>query len=339
MTIQEFIPLAPLTTLKIGGAARYLVEVNSLTTLQEALAFAATKKLPHFILGGGSNVLISDLGYPGVVLRMSVPGIEWREDGEHILATVGSGVSWDAFVEAAVRNLAWGVENLSGIPGTVGASPIQNIGAYGKEASHIVEWVEVYDTEIGSVRVLPNAECAFSYRDSIFKHREGKGFIVTRVGFRLTKRETPDLKYKDVAEYFGKRSAPPSLEEIRQAILEIRAKKFPELKTHGTAGSFFKNPILSAKEAEQFLGNYPDAPHYALSDGRVKFPTGWILDHVLHLRGMRKGEIGSWDTQALVLVNYGSATAKELKAFAREIQYQVATKTNILLEPEVVFVE
>ncbi len=340
MEVQEFVSLASYTTLKIGGFARYFCDVHSLAELTEAITFAREKHLPTLVLGGGSNMLVSDSGFPGVVLHSIVSGIEWEENGGTLFVTVGAGVVWDDLVAQSTAKGYWGLENLSGIPGSVGASAIQNIGAYGTEVSEVIEWVECYDSAMAVVRKIDHEDCLFGYRDSIWKHDSGKGLIVLRIRFRLKKEGVAQLSYKDLNEYFARvKKNQPTQEEVRSAVLEIRSGKFPDLARYGTAGSFFKHPIVTKEEGEQFLAKFPDAPHYAMGGGRMKLSAGWIIDHALSLRGMRKGNVGTWEKQALVLVNYGGASAKEVRAFAREIQYRAAVHTNILLEPEVVFVE
>lgn len=341
MKLQEFVPLAPHTTFKIGGMARYFCEVSSLTELKEALHFAREKHLPTFILGGGTNVLIADAGFPGVVLHITIPGIEWEDHDDHVFATAGAGVVWDDFVAEAVAKGYFGVENLSGIPGSLGASAIQNIGAYGMEVAEVIEWVEAYSTKEGMLRQIPAGECGFAYRDSIWKHEAGQGgLIITRIRFRLKKSGTPNIDYKDLVEHFSAaKKNHPTLSEVREAVLSIRNGKLPDTRIIGTAGSFFKHPIVTKAESAAFLKKFPDAPHFEAGNGRVKLNAGWIIEHVLQWKGMRKGNVGTSEKQALVLVNYGDATEKELRAFAREIQYLVALKTNIRLEPEVVFVE
>lgn len=338
MELKEFVPLAPLTTLKVGGLARYFVDVRSPTALKEAVAFAQEKRLPVFVLGGGSNVLIADDGFAGVVLHIIIPGMTWEDAGSEVYVTVGAGVSWDSFVAEAVKRGYWGVENLSAIPGSVGASVIQNIGAYGAEVAQSVEWVETYSMKEGMVRKISVPECAFSYRSSLFKHDRGKELIVTAVCFRLRKTGTPNVAYKDLEHFFSQKKDPPTLAEVRAAVIAIRSAKLPDISVVGTAGSFFKHPIVPAAEAAEFLAKFPDAPHFSEADGRVKLSAGWIIDHVLQWKGMRKGAVGTWEKQALTLVNYGGATERDIRSFAREIQYRVALETNIHLEPEVVFV-
>lgn len=340
LKIQENISLAPHTTFKIGGPARYFCDIRSLSDLMEGLAFARKKRLSTFVLGGGSNVLIADPGFPGVVLRMMILGIEWEVDGEYAHVTAGAGVVWDELVEASVQRGYWGIENLSHVPGLVGTSVIQNIGCYGVEVSEVVEWVEEYDAKEGVVRRVPHHDCAFAYRDSIWKHLAREKRVVTRIRFRLAKNGSPKIDYPDLRKFFVDAAiAHPTQKDIRSALLEIRSGKFPDLVRYGTAGSFFKNPIVTKREADVLLAKFPEAPHFTLGNGQIKLSASWIIDHVLGLRGTRKGRVGTWKNQALALVNYGGASAEEMRSFAREIQDQCAIKTNVKLEPEVVFVE
>lgn len=339
MEIRENIPLAPLTTFKIGGTARYFCTVTSAGDLSEAARFAGEHKLPIFILGGGSNVLISDEGFKGLVLYISIGGIEWNEEGDEISVAVGAGVVWDDFVAQAVSRGYWGIENLSHVPGRVGASAIQNIGCYGVEAGERIEWVEEFMIGERVTKRLPHDECRFAYRESVWKHSAPGSRVVTRVGFRLSKHGKPNIGYKDLKDYFAQKSITnPTLLDIRSALREIRSAKFPDLARYGTAGSFFKNPIISKEEAQTLTARYPDAPTFTLGDGRIKLSAPWILDHLLHLRGARRGGVGTWETHALVVVNYGDASAKEVHAFTGDVVDRMRALTAITLEPEVVFV-
>ncbi|OGZ05843.1 MAG: UDP-N-acetylenolpyruvoylglucosamine reductase [Candidatus Lloydbacteria bacterium RIFCSPHIGHO2_01_FULL_49_22] len=336
MQIRENVSLAPMTTMKIGGPARYFCEAVSLAEIEEAVAFAAQHELPIFILGGGSNILVSDDGYPGMVLHVAMNDVTSREEDEELFLTVGAGYRWDDLVALAVSRGVWGIENLSAIPGTVGGATVQNIGAYGCEVGDVITLVEVYDPTTSRVQTLNNAECRFSYRDSVWKH-EGKGLIVLRVTFRLRRKATPNIAYKDVAAFFAQEGIiTPTLGDICTAIIAIRSAKFPDLTTHGTAGSYFKNPVVSARDAEEFLSRFPDAPHYPLHNGSVKLSAAWIIDHVLHMRGVRAGHVGCWDAQALVVVNYGDASADEVRNFARDIQERSLLLAHIALETEVI---
>lgn len=338
MQIRENVSLAPMTTMKIGGPARYFCEAASLAEVEEVVDYAARHELPIFILGGGSNILVSDDGYPGLVLRVTMNDVVSREEDGQLFLTVGAGYRWDDIVALAVSFGAWGIEGLSAIPGTVGGATVQNIGAYGCEVGDVITEVEVYDPTAVCVRTLTNAECRFGYRDSVWKH-EGKGLIVLRVTFRLQKKAAPNIAYKDVAAFFAQKGiATPSLGDIRDAIIAIRSAKFPDLSTHGTAGSYFKNPVVSARDAEEFLSRFPGAPHYPLHDGSVKLSAAWIIDNVLQMRGVKAGHVGCWDAQALVVVNYGDASADEVIGFAHEIQERSLLLAHVALETEVIYV-
>ena len=339
MKIIEHAPLAPHTTFKIGGPARFFCDVHSTTELIEAVAFAKEHALPIFVLGGGSNVLIADEGFPGVVLHMVIDECTWEESGEHVVVTAGAGVVWDTLVAASVARGYSGLENLSAIPGSVGASVIQNIGAYGAEVATVVESIVVYDMKREALRELTRADCAFGYRDSIWKHESGSGLIVTHVRFRLAKQGVANIAYKDLQEFFAHAGVDrPTPQEVRDAVTRVRLGKFPDLAMYGTAGSFFKHPIVSAAVTQRFLQKFPDAPAFAVGEDKVKLSAGWIIDHVLALRGVREGNVGTWEKQALVLVNYGGARAIDVLHFARMINGRVYDAAEIVFEMEVVHV-
>ncbi|KKU60121.1 MAG: UDP-N-acetylenolpyruvoylglucosamine reductase [Parcubacteria group bacterium GW2011_GWA2_47_12] len=328
MELLRNVSLAEFTTFRIGGKADYFCVARSVSELQEALAFARERALPVFILGGGTNVLMGDDGFRGLVVRIEICGIEWGG-----VVRVYAGENWDSFVAETVARGLWGLENLSGIPGTVGAAPIQNIGAYGSEVEEVIDWVEVLDRNTGDIQKLSRDECGFGYRDSIFKKSEGKDFIVTRVAFRLRKDGAPNLKYKDLAEFFSGKKL-PTLSDIRRAVLEIRARKFPDLKTHGTAGSFFKNPIISQEKFKELKKRFPELPGFLFKSG-VKVSLAWILDKICGLKGFEKNQTALWKDQPLVLVNQGGASAREISAFADNIARLVREKTGIEIEREV----
>lgn len=335
--VRSNVSLREYTTFQIGGPAEYFIEVADVPELGRAVAWAKAEKVAVTMLGGGSNVFVADEGVRGLVIHNEITGREVAEDGNEILLTVGAGEVFDEVVAFAVKNGWWGLENLSCIPGSVGATPIQNIGAYGVETKDCIEYVEVYDTDRSSTARLTKEACRFGYRDSIFKHDEGKRYIVTRVAYRLSKTPNPILHYADLARWRAARpaSAPPTLPEIRTAVCEIRSEKFPDWKTVGTAGSFFKNPSITKERYAELLKQYPDLPAYPASDGSVKVPLGWILDRILGLRGYRNGNIGVYEGQALVVVNHGGATATELETFVQEVAQRVFDATQICVEWEV----
>lgn len=335
MTFQENVPLASHTTFRIGGTTRYFCVISDEGELREALSFASSRDLPFFILGGGSNVLVGDGEFEGLVIKMSARGIREEVSGDFVTLEVGAGESWDEFVAFCVDRGYWGIENLSLIPGTVGASPVQNIGAYGVEVKDVIESVFVVDSATGNSRTLSNSDCVFAYRDSIFKRPEGKTLIITSVLFRLSLSPRPNLSYKDLKEYFMNRNvAEPTLSEIRQATISIRQSKFPDLSLFGTAGSFWKNPIVSTEAFESLKTAYPLMPSYPAGKD-VKIPLAWILDVVCGLKGHAKGRIHLFKNQPLVLTVETGATATEVNAFATEIEAVVRDKTGIIIEREV----
>ena len=337
MTIEERVPLAPFTTFRIGGNARFFVRVRTVQELQEALAFARRQGVPFFVLGSGSNVLIADEGFPGLVIAVLLRGMSFQDCGESVEVIAAAGEPWDAFVAAAVTRGLYGVENLSGIPGMVGATPIQNVGAYGVEVAEVIEWVEAFDAETGAVTVLRKEACSFGYRTSMFKTPAGKRFVITRVCFRLQKQGTLNLSYRDIREFFSGPDAPtPTLAVLRQAVLSIRSRKFPSLAETGTAGSFFKNPTVTRLQLEQLLSQFPGIPHFPLDRG-VKIALGALLER-LGWKGHRRGSVGVYQAQALVLVNYGGATAAEVHALASAMVHSVFEKTGIVIAPEIIFV-
>lgn len=333
MTIVHHEPLARRNTFRVGGEASSFLSVFDIADLKEGVAYAKAEHLPVFVLGEGSNVLIADRGFSGMVLHMGNAGVIWDEKGDTAVCVAEAGAHFDTVVAQAVEKGYAGMENLSGIPGTVGASPIQNIGAYGVEVREVVEWVEVFDQESNAVIRMESAQCAFSYRDSIFKSPEGKKYIVVRVAYRLHKNFEPKLQYKDITEYFTDKPA-PTLADIRSAVLEIRARKFPDLSVYGCAGSFFKNPILSPSSFSALHASFPTIPSYPLQNGAVKIPAAWLIER-FGWKGKREGDVGAYHNHSLVIVNYGSATAREVQQFAQKIIDDVFEKTNVRLEPEV----
>jgi UDP-N-acetylmuramate dehydrogenase len=336
MTIDENIPLKHLNTFKIGGAARYFCVAKSVDDLKEAAAFAHRIKVPIFVLGGGSNILISDEGFPGLVIKMALRGITFEDNKDYAKVRAAAGENWDGFVDEVVKNGLWGVENLSGIPGTVGGALVQNIGAYGAEVLSVIESVEIFDTGNLATRTISAAQCRFKYRDSLFKHPDGKNYIITSVLFRLSKEGKPNIFYKDLERYFGEPGAPkPDLSAVRKAVLKIRAGKFPPLGKFGTAGSFFKNPLVSEYILTDIRKSFPEIPAFAASGGFVKLPLAWILDKACNFKGRRMGPVGLYEKQPLVLVNFGEASAHEVSVFADKVAADVKERIGVDIEREV----
>jgi UDP-N-acetylmuramate dehydrogenase len=348
MLLQEHVPLAPLTTFLIGGPARFFVEAKSVGEVQEAVTFANTKELPLFVLGGGSNLVVADAGWPGLVLKIAIPGID-RHPGDHdgkAIFDVGAGEPWDRFVSHAVAAQCAGVECLSGIPGSVGATPVQNVGAYGQEVSDTIDSVEALDLKDGQVRELCNEACGFSYRSSIFNTSERGRFIILRVTYALTPGGEPHLEYVDLKRHFEGRETPPNLAETREAVRHIRARK-GMLIVEGdpdsrSAGSFFKNPVLSAQQHEDLkkraAAKNLTIPSYPALDRNRKISAAWLVEHSGFSRGYGVGHVGISTKHALAIVNRGGATAAEVLAMKDQIQQRVEELWGVRLEPEPVFV-
>jgi UDP-N-acetylmuramate dehydrogenase len=346
MEIQENIALAPLTTLRVGGSARYFARAASVEDVESAVSFAEGQNLPLFVLGGGSNILISDNGWPGLVLQIGISGIDHTHERETIRLIVGAGEDWDAFVAFCVsRNLA-GIECLSGIPGTVGGTPVQNVGAYGQEVSQIISSVLVFDLASKEVREMDIADCEFAYRSSIFNTRERGGYIILRVTYELRHGGLPNLRYADLRSYFAGRNDVPTLSDVRKAILEIRAAKgmliTPGDPENQSAGSFFKNPVLTAAQFEELSQRAKhrnlQVPNYPALSQQKKISAAWLVENSGFAKGYVKGQVGISSKHALALVNRGGASADEIIALTDEIQQRVEQVWGIRLEPEPVLV-
>ncbi len=333
--VEINVPLAFRTTLGVGGGAAHFVKVKTEAELTAALAYGKARDLPVAILGGGSNVVVPDEGVSGLVIEMGIGGISYTEerDGE-VVVRAGAGVVFDDVVAGAVERGLWGLENLSHIPGTVGGTPIQNVGAYGVEVSELIELVETINRETGEAHVFKNIDCTFGYRNSFFKSSLGRQFIVTAVTFRLHNIARPRLSYADLTRAFASVSV-PELADIRAAVIAIRSKKFPDWRSIGTAGSFFKNPIITKVEAAELHERHPDIPMFPHEEHHVKCSLGFILDKLCGLRGFCVGPVCLYKEQALVLTALPGSTAKEIDAFANDITSRVRDLTGIVIEREV----
>lgn len=347
MLIQENVPLAPYTTLAVGGPARYLAHVTDEPHAIEALEFAHSHHLPVFILGGGSNVLIADSGFPGLVLRMELQGIEFPDEEADEIISVAAGEEWDSFVSMCVGRRLAGIECLSGIPGSAGATPVQNVGAYGEEVGKVIVSVRVLERETLTISEFSNAQCRFSYRSSIFNTSHRDNYVVLKVTFSLIPNGRATISYPDVKQFFSTHKGYPSLAETRQAVLDIRASKTMTPRTGDTdcqsVGSFFKNPIvpeemaLRIEENARLMGGKTgtDAmPRYQTSDGSAKISAAWLVERAGFYKGYERGTVGLSSKHALALVNRGGATARDIVDFAREIQARVQETFGIVLETE-----
>ncbi|OHA79888.1 MAG: UDP-N-acetylenolpyruvoylglucosamine reductase [Candidatus Yonathbacteria bacterium RIFCSPHIGHO2_01_FULL_51_10] len=333
MKLQENIPLATFTTMRTGGPARYFFSAQSEKDVREAVQFAREQALPVFVLGGGSNILVSDEGFDGVVIKNEVRGVAYEEAEGKIRITAGAGEVWEDLVADTVARGLYGLENLSLIPGTVGAAPIQNINAYGAQASDTIDSVTVFDTESMSIRTLSREECKFEYRDSLFKKK--KQLVVVRVVFSLAREGTVNYSYKDLEKYFSRKNmSAPTLAQVRDAVVAIRTGKLPNVRTIGTAGSFFVHSIVSESDAEKVRREFPELLTVPYGNGTVKVIAGRLLD-ILGWKGVRQGNVGTHSTHALAVVNYGTDNAQEVYDFAQQMKKDAKTKTGVDLNFEV----
>ena len=360
MTIQENVRLAPLTTLQVGGAARYFAEARRDDEVREAVEFSKARGLPLFVLGGGSNLVVADSGWPGLVLKIAIGGTVspklQNAASNAVLFTVGAGVNWDDFVAFAVSQNCAGVECLSGIPGGVGGTPVQNVGAYGQEVSETIESVRALDIKADKpncIVTLPKPACGFRYRSSIFNRAAGEQgggergrYIILQVNYRLRRGGAPSVKYADLKKHFAEAKTPPSLIAVREAVRQIRRSKgmliVPGDEDSRSAGSFFKNPVLSE---EQFLdlsartqSQGLEIPHYPALDAQHKVSAAWLVEHSGFAKGFRLGRAGISSKHALALINPGDAQASDIVELKDAIQRNVEGTWGIRLEPEPVFI-
>jgi UDP-N-acetylmuramate dehydrogenase len=342
--IKENVALAPLTTFRIGGPARYFIEAATEEAIVESVRFAKDRQLPVFILGGGSNLLVADAGFPGLVIKVAVTGIERNRDGEKTIVRAGAGEDWDRFVASCVEDDLAGIECLSGIPGLVGGTPVQNVGAYGQEVSEVLVSVRAYDRKADSVVNLSREACEFGYRSSIFNSSARDSYIVLQVTYALTKHGGPSIRYPDVQKEFEGKPEPVKLGEVREAVRRIRARK-AMLLVEGdpdcrSAGSFFKNPLLTERAFLnlQSRSNGARVPRYDAGSDRVKTSAAWLIEHSGFSKGYTIGSAGISSKHTLAIVNRGGATAEDILRLAREIQARVYGQFGIQLVPEPVFV-
>lgn len=339
LDIQTNIPLAPLTTLGIGGPARYFVRAESEEALVAALHYAEQQGLPVFILGGGSNVLVADAGFNGLVIQIAITDPEFRVQSSEAgisQITVGAGEDWDGFVAWCVDQKLAGVECLSGIPGTVGGTPVQNVGAYGQEVSETIVSVRCLDRRTGQFVELSNADCGFTYRKSIFNSSHRERYVVTAVTFELRRGGGPKIVYKDLLEHFAGRT--PTLAEAREAVLTTRRAKSMVIDADDpnsrSAGSFFKNPVVSGDQFHDLRLEYADIPSFPADAGNVKVPAAWLIENAGFRKGFALGNAGISANHSLALINRGGATAAELITLKERIQAGVGERFGIDLMPE-----
>lgn len=342
LNIQENVPLAPLTTLQVGGPARFFVEAGSEAEIGEALKYASSHGLGLFILGGGSNILVGDAGFDGLVVHIALKGIEEYPSGDgRVIVTAQAGEDWDKFVEHCVGHDLAGIECLSGIPGLVGGTPVQNVGAYGQEVSDTIVSVRCLDRISREIVEFSAEDCRFSYRTSIFNSTHKDRYIVLAAAFRLLPGGSPKVAYKDLRDFFN--GGPPTLMETRSAVLRIRAAKSmvldPADPNSRSAGSFFKNPIVhrtNVADIAHALG--VEVPHFNAGGEMSKIPAAWLIERAGFRKGFSMGNAGISTNHSLAIVNRGRSTAAEILKLKQLIVERVADKFGIRLVPEPVFV-
>lgn len=345
MILREHVPLAPLTTLGVGGPARYFAEASDENEVQEAVEFARSRELPLFVLGGGSNVLVADTGFNGLVLKVDLRGVERVVVGEDVTFRVAAGEDWDAFVARTVEEDCAGLECLSGIPGSVGGTPVQNVGAYGQDVSETIREVTALDRQSLEPRTFSSPDCRFAYRSSVFNTNLRDSYIILSVSFLLRRGGKPAMRYADLQKAFGGLSAEPTLQQVRDAVREIRRSKamliVPGDDDCQSAGSFFKNPVVSqvtfAELETRLSSRGMSLPSYPASDGCRKLSAAWLVEHAGFAKGYNRGAAGISRRHALAIVNRGGATAAEIVALKDEIQSRVLEELGVQLQPEPVF--
>jgi UDP-N-acetylmuramate dehydrogenase len=336
MHIQK-ISLKDYSSLRIGGEAD-MITVTTEDELKEAMLYAEQEKLRVHILGSGTNTFFAEYIESTLFVKIEIQGkeeIRNPDNDSEVLLTVGAGEIWDDTVLYCVERGLWGIENLSYIPGTVGAAPVQNIGAYGVELKDVVYEVRVYDRVKDLFSVLPTDECEFTYRDSFFKKEKGR-YCISSVTLRLSKVAKPILTYKPLDMLLQKEEI--SIQEIRDIVVATRQAKLPDWHIYPNAGSFFKNPIITEGVFRRLVEMYPTVPFYT-EESRYKIPAAWLIEHIAEMKGVRIDDVGTWPSQPLVIVNYGNTTVQGLLAFSDNIIAKVEAKTSIMLEKEVQYVK
>ena len=337
MNIQKNYSLLPHNTFGMDVKASVFMEYESVEELKDLLGQSSLVEATWLHIGGGSNLLFTK-DYPGMILHSAIKGFEVvGENDEEVLVRAGAGEVWDDFVAYTVEKGWYGAENLSLIPGEVGASAVQNIGAYGVEAKDLIVKVETIEVATGKERVFWNEECGYAYRESVFKHALKGKYIVTSVTYRLSKKPSYRLDYGNVRSELEKRGCELTLENVRSTIIDIRESKLPDPKVQGNAGSFFMNPIVPRPLFEELLSQYPSMPFYEVDAERVKIPAAWMIDQC-GWKGKQLGRAGVHNKQALVLVNCGGATGQEIITLSEEIQQSVFDKFGVRIYPEVNFI-
>ena len=362
MRIFKNYPLKSLNTFRTGGCARFFCIIKNLGDLKKAIFFSKKNKIKFFILGGGSNILISDTGFSGLVIKSEILGKDIFKEN---IICFGAGEKWNESVSFSIKNNLFGLENLSYIPGTVGGATVQNIGAYGVEIKDFISKVKVYDSENGKIFEMENKDCNFSYRSSIFKIK--KNLVILKVYFSLSKKFKPNLSYSGIiekmketkivkvlrqkvserlksgqrhSEAFCLRTVSPKITamDVRNAVISIRKSKLPEVSELGSAGSFFKNPIINKKEYAKLKKKFPGIPGFPEPKGKIKISLAWVLDKICNLKNYKIKNVGLYKNQPLVLVNFGGATTTEIINLSDQVKKNIKEKIKIKVEEEVIHI-
>ncbi|TDQ19153.1 UDP-N-acetylmuramate dehydrogenase [Algoriphagus boseongensis] len=337
MNIQENISLKSFNTFGIDQKARFFSSAKTLEDLKAALTWAKSQNLEVLVLGGGSNILLTK-DFPGLVLKVELKGIQVvSESEEEILVQVGAGEIWHEWVMYSISKGWAGLENLSLIPGTVGASPMQNIGAYGVEIQEVFQSLQALERNSLEIHSFDSKACKFGYRESVFKHELKDRYIITSVTFKLNKTPKFHIEYGAIKETLAEKGIQElSIKAVSEAVIQIRESKLPDPKKIGNAGSFFKNPTIPIAQYEKLKIQFPEIPGYPNEEG-IKVPAGWLIEKA-GWKGVRLGDIGVHEKQALVLVNYGNGIGKEIMDLSEKIQKSILEKFGIALNPEVNFI-
>lgn len=334
MQVIENVPLKKLNTFGVEVNAAWYLDVSEENDLHVLFTQNRWKNYPHLVLGGGSNMLFT-ADYKGLVVHIKIQGIRFEIIGNDVIVTAGGGVVWNDLVNYCVDNGFAGIENLSLIPGSVGAAPVQNIGAYGVELQDIFHSCRAFEIASGSIRVFEKEDCGFSYRDSVFKSALKGLYIITEVSFKLSKKFHPKITYGAISDELQKRGINnPSIKDLSTVVSHIRVSKLPDPATIGNAGSFFKNPVIPHAQFLKLKTDFPEIVHFPAEDGYIKISAGWLIEHG-GWKGKVVGNTGTWKNQALVLVNHGNATGDEIFQFSESIIESVYAKFGIMLEREV----
>ena len=333
------VSLRPYNSFGFDAVAKQFAEINAISDLQALIQSGALQCHKTLILSGGNNILFQNEVFDGIVVYINTKGIEFlREDGNDVVVRAQAGEDWPDFVRFCVGKGWHGVENLAHIPGKVGAAPVQNIGAYGMELKDSFLQCEAMDLSTGESKVFTKEECRFGYRESVFKNELKGKFVITSVDFLLKKEAPLHLEYGNIKAYLEQSGiGSPTLQQLHDAICDIRDAKLPDVKQIGSAGSFFKNPVIERAQFEALLKDYPTMPHYDEPNGKVKVQAGWLIEQA-GWKGWRDEHVGVYDKQALVLVHYGGGTGQDIVNLAKRIKDSVEEKFGIRISPEVNFV-